>query len=302
MFGFYDSYFLFFGLSITYYGFIIACAIALGIFLACKNGKLRGLKTDDLLVAACYVIPIAIIGARAYYVLFTLEEYTSFWDVFKIWDGGLAVYGSVIGGAIGVLLYCLIHKRNFFDIADVIVPSLILGQAVGRIGCYFSGCCYGIEVTNPAYQWFPLSVLINGEWHLSTFFYESLWNFMSFIIIILLLRVFKIRQRGAISASYLILYGIGRAWIEGLRGDSLYLGSIKVSQLLSIILIVVGLGILLFYYLKKSKVPTSGKGGNLREISLNDNREKVEAKNKKLKVEKPTLTKSKSQLDKKKKH
>ena len=118
---------------------------------------------------------------------------------------------------------------------------------------YFAGCCYGIEVTNPALQKFPLSTYLPDEngiwgWHLSTFFYESAWNFAVFAVLMFALYKFKPKQRGCMMAGYLILYGIGRAWIEGLRGDSLYLGSIKVSQFLSILLIVAGIAILLFFH------------------------------------------------------
>lgn len=298
MFGFFESHFLFFGIKITYYGLLIACAMALGVFIACKNAKWRGLRSDDLIVAACYILPIAIIGARAYYCIFSPESY-SFLEFFRIWDGGLAVYGSIIGGAIGLLLYCLIHKKNFFDVADITVPSIILGQAIGRIGCYFSHCCYGIEVTDPGLTWFPLSVFMSdGKWHLATFFYESIWNLLGFIVLMLLIRVFKIRQRGAISASYLIIYGIGRAWIEGLRGDSLYIGAIKVSQLLSIILIVVGLGILIFYFIKQGHHPNLGEGKTIREISLNTDNQIVEIEKKenntyKVKENKSTKNKQK---------
>lgn len=253
MFGFYDSYFLFFGLEVTYYGFIIALAMALAVFVACLNGKYRGLKTDDLVICACYVLPLAIIGARLYYVIFSGDHY-SFGEVFRIWDGGMAIYGGVIGGAIGVMAYCLIHKKNFLDVGDIAVPSLILGQAIGRIGCYFAGCCYGIAVTNPGHMWFPLSTQIDGVWHYSTFFYESLWDILGFVVLTLLLRKSGIKQRGAVASLYLIIYGSGRAWIEGIRGDSLMLGAIKVSQLLSLILVVVGLVILIVvYFLTKDK-------------------------------------------------
>ena len=187
LFGFTSHSFFIFGLEITYYGFIIAIGMALGVLLACKNAKLRGLTSDDFVIAACYVLPLAIIGARLYYVIFSGQSYT-FTEVFRIWDGGMAIYGGVIGGAIGVTLFCLIHKKNFLDVADVVAPSLILGQAIGRIGCYFAGCCYGIEVTNENLMWFPLSTQINGVWHLSTFFYESLWDLAVFVILLVLLR------------------------------------------------------------------------------------------------------------------
>ena len=205
---------------------------------------------------APYLIICGIIGARLYYVIFSDYSY-SFVEILRIWDGGLAVYGGVIGGALGVAIYCLIHKKNFLDVADVIAPSLILGQAIGRIGCYFAGCCYGIEVTDPSLTWFPFSTNIDGTWHLSTFFYESIWNFIVFAVLMILLRKDKYRYRGSSIAMYFILYGIGRAWIEALRGDSLYLGSIKVSQLLSILLIIGGIILILTNFLlvkyKKAK-------------------------------------------------
>ena len=248
MFGFYDSYFLFFGLEVTYYGFLISVGMALGVFVACKNAKFRGFKSDDIIILACYVLPLAVIGAKLYYLTFSGQPF-SFWDIFKIWEAGLAIYGGVIGGALGLVIYCLIHKKNILDMCDIAAPSLILGQAIGRIGCYFAGCCYGIEVTDPSLTWFPLSTFVHGGWHLSTFFYESIWDFATFLLLILLLRKNTVRQRGTIVALYFIVYGTGRAWIEALRGDSLYLGAIKVSQLLSILLIVLGIAIILTTYL-----------------------------------------------------
>lgn len=239
-------------LRIEFYGLIMALAMILGVVVACLNAKKRGLKSTDIFILACYVLPLAIIGARIYYVLFSLDQFTSFWQVFEIWNGGLAIYGGVIGGAIGVLLFCLIHKKNFFAVADIAVPSLILGQAIGRIGCFFAGCCYGIEVTNPEHMWFPLSTQIDGVWHYSTFFYESFWNFLVFAGLMCVLYLAKpIKEYGVLMSLYLVFYGIGRAWIEGLRGDSLYLGSIKVSQLLSILLIIAGVALITLIYVYK---------------------------------------------------
>lgn len=239
-------------LRIEYYGLIMAFAMILGVIVACLNAKKRGLKSNDILILACYVLPLAVIGARIYYFIFSLDNYDSFWQIFEIWNGGLAIYGGVIGGALGVMLYCLIHKKNFFAVADIAAPSLILGQAIGRIGCFFAGCCYGIEVTNDAHMWFPLSTQINGEWHYSTFFYESFWNFLVFAALMLVLYLGKnIKEYGVVMSLYFILYGIGRAWIEALRGDSLYLGAIKVSQLLSFLLIIAGVAIITVIYVYK---------------------------------------------------
>lgn len=249
MFGFYHDSFTIFGLNISFYGLLIAIGMFLGVFVACKNAKFRGLKTDDLIIVACYALPLAIVGARLYYVFFSLDSFHSFWEVFQIWNGGMAIYGGVIGGTVGVILYCLIHKKNFLDVADVAVPSLILGQAVGRIGCYFAGCCYGIEVTNPSMQWFPFATQINGVWHYSTFFYESIWNFATFAILMVLIRKDKLNFRGSLMCLYMIIYGLGRGWIEAIRGDSLFIGNMKVSQFLSVLLFVFGVCFMIASYL-----------------------------------------------------
>lgn len=238
--------------KIYFYGILMALGMGLGVFIACLNAKKRNLKSNDILILACYVLPLALIGARIYYVLFSLHEFSSFWQVFDVRLGGMAIYGGVIGGAIAIGLYCLIHKKNFFAVADVVVPSLVLGQAIGRIGCFFSGCCYGIEVTNPDHMWFPLSTQINGVWHLSTFFYECAWDLLVFAALMLVLYLARfIKERGIVMSLYFILYGIGRAWIEALRGDSLMLGSIKVSQLLSILLIIFGVALISAIYICK---------------------------------------------------
>lgn len=242
-------------LRIEFYGLIMALAMILGVFVACLNAKKRGLQSNDILILACYVLPLAVIGARIYYVIFSPDSFTSFWQVFEIWKGGLAIYGGVIGGAMGVGLYCLIHKKNFFAVADIAAPSLILGQALGRIGCFFAECCYGVEVTNASHMWFPLSTQIDGVWHYSTFFYESFWNFLVFAALMMVLYLAKpIKEYGVIMSLYFVFYGIGRAWIEAIRGDSLYIGAIKVSQLLSILLIIAGVAIISLIYIYKYAV------------------------------------------------
>ncbi len=235
-----------FGQEIHIYGITSALAYLLGVLITAKNAKRRGFKADDIITLACYVIPLCIIGARIYFVLFSLDSFTSFWQIFEIWKGGLAFYGGLIGGAIGVIIYCLIHKKNFLALADIIVPSMICAQALGRWGNFFNQEAYGYAVTNPAWQWFPFAVYIDGVgWHMATFFYESLWDFLCFIILEYTLWHANFKNNGVIAGGYLILYGIGRAIIEGLRTDSLYLGSMRVSQVLSIIFIACGL-ILIF--------------------------------------------------------
>lgn len=249
------SGFVLFGHTITFYGIISALSYLLGIILCCVFAKKRGFKTEDIITLACYVVPFAIIGARVYYVLFKLEYYTNFWDVFKIWEGGLAFYGGMIGGAIAVLLYCLIHKKNFLALLDIIAPAMILAQAVGRWGNFFNQEAYGYIVTDPKWQWFPFAVYIEdlAEWHLATFFYESIWNLINFAIMMVLLYKFNFKQNGVIASAYLILYGITRSVVEGLRTDSLYWGPIRISQILSILFIALGLAMIIYFIIKKSK-------------------------------------------------
>lgn len=235
-----------FGLEIKFYGLIIAIGMLVAIMVVCKIAKHRGLKSDDIYVIALYAIPLAIIGARIYYVLFSDNTFT-FWEVFQIWKGGMAIYGGVIGGALGVVLYCIIHKKNFLAVADIAVVGLILGQSIGRIGCYFADCCYGVEVTNPSLMWFPLSTEINGIWHFSTFFYESFCDFIIFIVLHLLLSK-KIKLNGIITGLYFVFYGFARCIIEQFRGDSLYFLGMKVSQLLSLILMIAGIILIVVIY------------------------------------------------------
>ena len=231
-----------FGLEIHLYGLMIAIGIILAVVLARFTAPKRGLEKDSPFEIVLWVFPLAIIGARLYFLIFNGGPWG--WDSFAIWNGGLAVYGSIIGGALGAILYCVVRHKNFLDVADIVVPCLALGQCVGRIGCYFGGCCYGIEVTDPSMQWFPLSTQIDGVWHYSTFFYESFCDLIICICLFFMLR--KTNTKGTVFATYLISYGVVRALIEGIRGESLMIGSsgIRVSQLLSILLVVAGIVLL----------------------------------------------------------
>lgn len=249
-----------FGLHIPFYGLFIAIAMVVGVAVACKLAKRRNLTSDDIFLLALYVIPLAIIGARLYYVAFSERTYT-FLEVFKIWEGGLAILGGVIGGAVGVILFCSIHKKNFLNVADVAVVALILGQGIGRIGCYFAGCCYGIEVANQSLMWFPFATQINGVWHYSTFFYEAFWDILVFVALLLVIR--KNNTKGALLSLYLICYGVGRCIIETFRGDSLYIGIFKVSQLLSALMIIGGIIlIVVIYTIKKKKGVNNNENNN----------------------------------------
>lgn len=268
-----------FGLTINYYGLISALGYLVGVIVSCFYAKKRGFKADDIITLACFVIPLAIIGARIYYVLFSLDEFTNFWDVFKIWEGGLGFYGGLIGGALGVVLYCLIFKKNFLKLADVVVAGLILGQGIGRWGNFVNQEAFGYYIDNANMQWFPFGVYIEHchqsgctcpgyGWHLATFFYEFMNNLIIFIVLSLLLFKVKFKNDGMVASCYLIMYGFCRFIVEGLRMDSLYLGLFRISQLLSIVFILCGIAYIVFCVVKNKRKKTPDE--IIRDVLKND--------------------------------
>ena len=240
--------FTIFGIAVHWYGIMIALGILFGVLLAFYTFKFRKLKNDYIFELLLWMLPPAIIGARLYYLIFNGGPWG--WEAFAIWNGGLAVYGSIIGGAVGAILFCVVRKINFLDVADVVVPSLALGQAFGRIGCYFGGCCYGVETQAPSLMCFPFSINVDGTWHLATNLYESFFSFLICLVLVLMLR--KISLRGIIMGSYFVLYGVLRAVLESFRDshEALFIGSVKVSLILSILLAVSGAIIILIQTIK----------------------------------------------------
>ncbi|MBQ4551709.1 MAG: prolipoprotein diacylglyceryl transferase [Clostridia bacterium] len=218
---------------IPVYGLLIACAIGMAVALCEKECRRRGMKEDTGIDMALYAVPAAIIGARLYYVIFQWPYFARDpWAILRVWEGGLAIYGAVIGGAIGLAILAARRKMRYLMLLDIVAPVVLLGQAIGRWGNFFNGEAYGYQVTNAALQFFPLSVQVDGSWHLATFFYESVWNALGFV---LLWRYRKrIRLDGDVFFGYLLWYGAGRLFIEGLRTDSLMLFNLRVSQLLSL--------------------------------------------------------------------
>ena len=233
---------------LQWYSVLIVTGILLAIWLAGREERRLGLPRDTVIDLALIVVPCGIIGARLYYVAMT-------WDLFRnnpvsilyIWEGGIAIYGGVIGGALGAWVYARRKKLPFLRLLDMIAPGLLLAQAIGRWGNYFNMEAYGPEITNPAFQVFPIGVLIPSGggyvWHMATFFYESLWNALGFAALWAIRR--RVREPGGVMCWYLLIYGSGRFIIEQLREDSLYLGGLRVSQYLSLILCLVAAGIIL---------------------------------------------------------
>lgn len=243
--------------AVPWYSVLIISGILAAIVLCSHEEKRLALPRDTVIDLIFWVLPLGLIGARLYYVIFQWPLYSGdLLAILRVWEGGLAIYGGVFGGLAGVLLFSWRRKINPFLLTDMIVPGLSLAQGIGRWGNYFNMEAYGQEITNPAWQFFPVGVQIptgsGYTWHMATFFYESCWD-----IAVFLLLWFFIRKRSKTSGSttlwYFLLYGIGRFLIEGLRTDSLMTGSIRVSQLLSLALAAFSCMMLLILAIRRKK-------------------------------------------------
>ena len=247
--------------ALRWYGFLIASAVLMGVFLAQKLAKLRQVNPELIGDLAIWLVIGAIPCARLYYVIFQWQEYTQKpSDIIAIWKGGIAIHGAIIGGTIAALIFARIHKLSFWQLADICAPSLILGQAIGRWGNFFNSEAFG-SPTNLPWKLFippsrrPLEYLKYDYFH-PTFIYESIWNLLVFILLIYLffwgLKQGKKIKLGTIALVYLVAYSSGRIWIEALRTDSLMLGPLRIAQVVSLGAIAFGLlGLWWLYGLKR---------------------------------------------------
>lgn len=225
--------------QLPWYGVLIVAGILLAVRIASREERRLGLPRDSAVDLALVVVPCGIVGARLYYVIMSWPSFAANpLSMLYVWQGGLAIYGGVIGGALGAWLYARRKGISFSAVADAIAPGLLLAQAVGRWGNYFNMEAYGPAITDPRLQFFPMAVLIPSAeghvWHAATFFYESMWNLCGFIALWALRK--RQRQHGNVFAWYLVIYGSGRFIIEQLRQDSLFIGSLRASQCLSLVL------------------------------------------------------------------
>lgn len=235
-------------INIYWYSVLIVVSIIIGMYFSLKEAKKNSLTKDFLYDLIFYLIPVSIIGARFYYVLF---NFSSFKDdilgIFKIWEGGLAIYGSVIAAIIFIIYYCKKKNKSTLLTLDTLAPYLILGQAIGRWGNFINKEAHGPLTTYEHLKNMNLpnfiieGMNINGFYYVPTFLYESLWNILGFIILLIIRKKNKYQTKGLLVFIYFIWYGIGRFFIEGLRTDSLYLGIFRVSQLVSLGLIIIGI-------------------------------------------------------------
>lgn len=241
-----------FGVSIYWYGIIIVSAITIALLLCKKDSGKYGIDFNTILDMSLYVIPVSIICARLYYVIFNWDIYSNIYQLFDLRSGGLAIYGGIIGAIATILIYCKIKKINFLDVLDYLVPYLALGQAIGRWGNFINIEAYGTETTLP-WRMGIWEAGIYKEVH-PTFLYESIATFLIFILLYNMKN--KREFKGQIVCIYFALYGFARMIIEGLRIDSLMLFNFRISQVLSMIIFVVFCCILTY---KKIKEKTRSK-------------------------------------------
>lgn len=237
---------------IYWYGIIIACGLVIAAAAAVRLGKRNGVSSDTILDIVLWGIPSGIICARLYYVIFSFDDYRdNLIDIFKIWNGGIAIYGAVIGAVASTLIYCKAKKINPLPVMDDCSVGLVIGQMIGRWGNFFNQEAFGGNTNLPwgmtgseiaeklrdmSAQGLPVDPSLPVH---PTFLYESLWNLA--VLGILLWIFYKKRKfDGQIFWSYIVFYGLGRVWIEGLRTDSLYLGPVRISQIVAAACVALG--------------------------------------------------------------
>jgi len=258
-----------FGIEIRWYSILILVGIILAIGMLIKEGKRFNIPKDFLFNMAFWVIIFGIIGARLYYCVFNFNLYKdNLIDILKIWEGGLAIHGGIITGLLVIIIYSWKYKANVFRILDIVVLGLVLGQAIGRWGNFFNMEAFGPKTTLTFLHQLHLpqfvidGMRINGSYYHPMFLYESIWCLIGFGILMM------VRKRnpkiGTQVSTYFLWYGIGRIIIENFRSDSLYLYDFRVSQIVSLILIIIGIIGLLINKSKKIKISKS------QVISTND--------------------------------
>lgn len=230
-------------IAVRWYGILMSSALAIGTFLAYREAVRQKLDPDQIINLVIIAAPLAFIGARAYYVIFRWSYYsTNPSEIPAIWHGGLAIHGALIAGVLAGYFFVKWQKLRFWQIADIVAPSIILGQAIGRWGNFFNQEAYGYPTD------LPWAMYIDGAYRHPTFLYESLWDLGVFLFLLWYRRRKGIKH-GEVFLIYAILYSAGRFIVEAFRTDSLMLGSLRAAQVISIIIIMAAVG--LIYYRRK---------------------------------------------------
>ena len=245
---------LFGTIEVRWYGIIMVTGIILAFLYAYYRSKHEGISFDDLLDYAIFTVLSGIVGARLYYVITSGQKYT-FGEIFAIWNGGIAIYGAIIGGATALLCVSLYKKIKWQKAFDMVCPGVMIGQIVGRWGNFFNGEAYGESPAADSLLYFMRMELRHEDWMNSyvcqpTFLYESLWNLVGFRIINALYK--KKKYDGQVFLMYITWYGFGRMFIEGLRTDSLMVGSFRISQVVAFLCFTVGFALLVYLGVRAS--------------------------------------------------
>lgn len=241
------------GIQVHWYGIIIASAVVLATILAVQEAKRRRIDPDSIYDLILWALPVAIITARMYYVIFEWGYYQKHVDeIVRVWDGGIAIYGALIGAGIVVYLFCRANWIPVWLMLDIIAPVLIMAQGIGRWGNFMNQEAFG-RITSLTFlhslhlpHFIIQQMLIDGAYRQPTFLYESLWDILGFIVLMSLRHKKHLFKQGEVFLSYVIWYAFGRFFVEGMRTDSLMLLGIRVSQWLSVILFIGAIGILVF--------------------------------------------------------
>lgn len=238
--------------SIRWYALCIVSGLVLAVYLAMKEAPKKNINPESVLDFILIAFPIAILGARFYYVIFEWSYYKAHLsEILAVWNGGIAIYGGLIAGAFVLYLFTRYHFIDTIDFLDIAAPGVMIAQSLGRWGNFFNQEAFGKAVAHLDYlpSFIRKQMYIDGAYRTPTFLYESLWNLLGFIIIMSLRHRPKLLKKGEPSLFYLIWYGCGRLVIEGMRTDSLMLAGFRVSQCLSALLIIIGVG--LFSYRRR---------------------------------------------------
>lgn len=247
-----------FGLEVRYYSLFILLGVVIAYFMIVREAKKFSISSDFIFNMFFWTIIFGIIGARLYYVVFNWEYFGShISEIWQIWQGGLAIHGGILFGLITIGIYTRKYNIRTLKILDIVVVPLILAQAIGRWGNFFNSEAYGVATTLNHLQKLHIpefvinGMKINGIYYTPTFFYESLWCVIGFIIM-LVLKKMKYLKVGQITGFYLMWYGIGRFFIEALRTDSLTLLGFKMAQIVSLIMVIIGI-VIFVLGMRKSK-------------------------------------------------
>jgi phosphatidylglycerol---prolipoprotein diacylglyceryl transferase len=247
--------------SIRWYGMLIASAVVIGTLLAQKLAKKRGIDPDIVGNLVIWLVVGAIPCARLYYVLFEWQRFQNqpWYKAFAIWEGGIAIHGAIIGGAIVTIIFCQRQKISAWLMADIVMPALILGQAIGRWGNFFNSEAFGRPTDLPWKLFIPVDrrppEFASESYFHPTFLYESVWNMGVFAILMFLFFRFPKIRTGTLTMTYAIAYSLGRFWIEGLRTDSLMVGSLRTAQIISLVAIALGIAGLVWLYGLRRRFP-----------------------------------------------